>query len=102
MPLADGADTAEASELTDERPALLLGRSGELVGALSDEPRDALVGDPLDELERGLGPRDRERAIRAPDAEAVRGTADFRSVRSGVAETAMNAAEFRAVGKPTG
>src|SRR5688572_26304613 len=63
--LTDGADTAEAGELADERLALLFRRSGELVGALTDETSDALVGDRLDELERGLGPRDRETAIRA-------------------------------------
>jgi len=63
--LAGGTDTAEASELADERLALLLGRAGELIGALSDDTSGALVGDRLDELERGLRPRDRERAIRA-------------------------------------
>jgi len=65
VPLADSADAAGARELADERLALLLGRPGELIGALNDETSDALVGDRLDELERGLSPRDRERAIRA-------------------------------------
>jgi hypothetical protein len=48
--LPDGADTAEAGELADERLALLLGRPGELLGALSDETSDALIGDRLDQL----------------------------------------------------
>src|SRR5439155_23678720 len=46
--------------------------SGELIDALSDETSDALVGDSLDELERGLSPRDRKRDPRSY-AEALLG-----------------------------
>ena len=51
-----GVKPPPPGQLADERLTLLLGRRAELIDTLTDEASDALVGDRLDQLERGLGP----------------------------------------------
>src|SRR6266849_10195417 len=56
-------ESAEPRQLSDQRLALLLGRLGELVHTLTDEPPEPLLWDGLGVLECRLRPLDRVNGI---------------------------------------